>query len=281
MITIASKDAGGAEILSSWVIHNPGNYKYYLSGPAIKIFKSKIKKIKISKIDECLNSSDSIISSTGTTKFEIKAIQKFNKNNKKTTAYLDHWVNYKKRFLLGNQSIKVDEIWVNDTLAFQEAKKCFKNNVIKKKKNFYLSDFSKKIKKYKQNKNCILYLTDNKKNLKLKKNIELLLFKYFLKNIYFKKFSKKKHRLIIRVHPNDTALKYKKNIINKNLIKISKNKLALDISKSLYVYGNNSMALYLARSAGIKNCYNFIINNNYKYQNIMKKFRIKACRVKI
>ena len=34
MITIVSKDAGGAEILSSWVKNNPGNYRYYLSGPA-------------------------------------------------------------------------------------------------------------------------------------------------------------------------------------------------------------------------------------------------------
>lgn len=40
MITIASRDAGGAEILSSWVLNNPVKYRYYLSGPAIKIFLS-------------------------------------------------------------------------------------------------------------------------------------------------------------------------------------------------------------------------------------------------
>ena len=42
MITIASKDAGGAEILSSWVKKNPGKYKYYLREPALKIFKTKL-----------------------------------------------------------------------------------------------------------------------------------------------------------------------------------------------------------------------------------------------
>ena len=65
------------------------------------------------------------------------------------------------------------------------------------------------------------------------------------------------------------------------LIKISKNTLSHDISKSSYVYGNNSMVLYLARNAGIQNTYNFIINKDYKYHQIMKKFKIKKYDVKI
>ena len=98
MITIASRDAGGAEILSSWVLNNPGKYRYYLSGPAIKIFKSKIRKIKISNLRQCINFSDTILSSTGTSSFEIKAINKFKQSDKKAIAYLDHWFNYKQRF---------------------------------------------------------------------------------------------------------------------------------------------------------------------------------------
>ena len=134
MITIASKDAGGAEILSSWVKKNPGKYKYYLREPALKIFKTKLKINKISTIKDCLNFSNSIISSTGTTNFEIKAIQNFKKKKKKTTVYLDHWFNYKKRFLIKNKIIKVDEIWVNDKIAYKKAKKLFVNTIIKKKK---------------------------------------------------------------------------------------------------------------------------------------------------
>ena len=83
MITVVSKDAGGAEILSSWIQNNPGKYKYYLSGPAIKIFKSKIGKVKLSKLNECLNFSDTVLSSTGTSKFEIEAIKKFKDRKKK------------------------------------------------------------------------------------------------------------------------------------------------------------------------------------------------------
>ena len=51
MIGIVSHDAGGAEILSSWIKHNSNLFFIYsLSGPAIKIFKNKIGKIKNLKI---------------------------------------------------------------------------------------------------------------------------------------------------------------------------------------------------------------------------------------
>lgn len=280
MITIASRDAGGAEILSSWVLNNPGKYRYYLSGPAIKIFKSKIRKIKISNLRQCVNFSDTILSSTGTSSFEIKAINKFKQSDKKTIAYIDHWVNYKQRFLIDGKFIKVDEIWVNDDQAYKEAKKYFKDIIIKKKKNYFLSQLIKEVQNCNNKKDSILYLADNKKNLK-KKNIELSIFRSFLKNIYFKKYFKKKIKLIIRVHPNEDPIKYKKSFKRNKLIEISKEKLPIDISKSLYVYGNNSMVLYLASKAGVKNSYNLIINNDYKYHRIMKKFKIKTCNVRI
>ena len=281
MITIVSKDAGGAQILSSWVKRHPGNYKYCLSGPAKKIFQSKISKIKISNIKDCVDSTDTLLGSTGTSNFEIRAIKKFKQKNKRVIAYLDHWFNYKNRFLINKEMIVVDEIWVNDYYAQKEAKKFFKNSIIRIKKNFYLEDFLDEVKKHKQKKNSVLYLTDKKKNILKNKNFELSLFNFFLKNIYFKKFYNEKIKLIVRVHPNDNANKYRKSIKEKNLIKISKNTLSHDISKSSYVYGNNSMVLYLARNAGIQNTYNFIINKDYKYHQIMKKFKIKKYDVKI
>lgn len=282
MIAIVSKDAGGAEILSSWVKNNPGNYKYYLSGPAKKIFKSKIGKLKISNLRECIFQSDTILSSTGTTRFEINALQKFRKQKKKTIVYLDHWVNYKERFLINDRLVKVDEIWVNDKYAYKEVKKIFKDIKIKQKRNYFLEEFISSIKKYKEKKTSILYLTGGrKKNTNGKINIEILLFKYFLEEIYFKKFYKKNIHLIIRVHPNENFAKYKKNYKKDNLIKTSNNSLASDISKSFSVYGHNTMALYLARKAGIKKTFNFVINNDYKHHEIMANFKIKKYNVKI
>ena len=145
-----------------------------------------------------------------------------------------------------------------------------------------MEEFISSIKKYKEKKTSILYLTGGrKKNTNGKINIEILLFKYFLEEIYFKKFYKKNIHLIIRVHPNENFAKYKKNYKKDNLIKTSNNSLASDISKSFSVYGHNTMALYLARKAGIKKTFNFVINNDYKHHEIMANFKIKKYNVKI
>ena len=76
MITIVSHDAGGAEIISDWVLKQKKNFNYILKGPAIKIFKRKIKNIKISKSLKFIKKSKEIITgSSWGDLIEIKAIK--------------------------------------------------------------------------------------------------------------------------------------------------------------------------------------------------------------
>ena len=50
-ILVYSKDAGGAEIISSWIKEKKiNNFECILDGPAKKIFKQKFKFIKIGKL---------------------------------------------------------------------------------------------------------------------------------------------------------------------------------------------------------------------------------------
>ena len=42
MIGVISHDAGGAEVLSSWIKENPDNYSLLLGGPAKEIFQKKL-----------------------------------------------------------------------------------------------------------------------------------------------------------------------------------------------------------------------------------------------
>ena len=81
--------------------------------------------------------------------------------------YLDHWVNYKQRFILNKKLILPNEIWVSDTLAYTIAKETFQNKLkIKKIKNYYFDKAKKyfKLKKKKTSnnnkKNNILYLCE-------------------------------------------------------------------------------------------------------------------------
>ena len=137
MIGISSNDAGGAEILSEYVINNKNKYLFFLSGPAIKIFRKKISNLKISKFNKSIHKLSLVISSTGwATKNEIDIIHQCKVNKIKVCAFLDHWINYKKRFLRRNRLVLPDEIWVGDSDAYKIAKKTFNGDVkILRKKN--------------------------------------------------------------------------------------------------------------------------------------------------
>ena len=49
MINVICSDAGGAEVISSWLLYKKIKFKLTATGPAIKIFKNKFKNIKIYK----------------------------------------------------------------------------------------------------------------------------------------------------------------------------------------------------------------------------------------
>ena len=62
--------------------------------------------------------------STGTSSdYEKKAMLLARKYNKKVITYLDHWVEYRERFMIRNKIFRPDEIWVSDKYAFKIAKK--------------------------------------------------------------------------------------------------------------------------------------------------------------
>ena len=41
---VVSHDAGGAELISSYLKHNQKQFDYFLKGPALLVFKRKFKK---------------------------------------------------------------------------------------------------------------------------------------------------------------------------------------------------------------------------------------------
>ena len=100
MFSIISKDAGGAELACRFALNQKEKFYLALSGPAIKIFKQKFNKIKIVSKSEAIRKSDWVLCSTGTSSnFEKDGIILAKKNKKKVIALLDHWVEYRSRFI--------------------------------------------------------------------------------------------------------------------------------------------------------------------------------------
>lgn len=251
-ILVASHDAGGANILSSYIKYNPGNYEFILTGPAKKIFFKKLK-IKQNKKKINLNNIEKIFLSTSwESKLELKILKEAKEKQIPTYSFLDHWTNYKKRFLLNKKIFLPNKIIVTDNYAYKIAKKEFKKTKIIKVKNFYLMEVKNKLKfsiRKKQNKKItkILYLTepitDTEKVFKnrINPNNEFKLLNNFLAKLK----GCSRFKLTIRLHPQEYKLKYKNYINNSSYkIYISKKKdLANDINSNDLIVGAHTYAL--------------------------------------
>ncbi|MDA9199959.1 hypothetical protein N9O47_02485 [Candidatus Pelagibacter sp.] len=140
-VTIVSHDAGGAEILSSWLRRNNCLASVVAFGPAENIFKRKCPKADFTSLDKALTKSNWLLCGTGwQTSFERHAIIQGRDLGMKTVAFLDHWVNYRERFDENGRIVLPDEIWVGDSDAERIAHSLFDKTPILLKPNPYLQD---------------------------------------------------------------------------------------------------------------------------------------------
>ena len=193
---ICSHDAGGANIIYKYFENKSfKNLKYLLEGPAKKIFSNKnsvlfedLKNFKINNIY------------TGTSNASIlekKVIKYGIKNKIKVITFLDHYVNFKKRFYLNGEFTYPNEIWTHDIYSKNIAKKVFlkqKNVKILIKQNYYLKNF---------------------KNIKKSNNIFNIVYiseKIYVDNKNFSKLSLEKFfKIISKINKKKTKKKNKNN----------------------------------------------------------------------
>jgi hypothetical protein len=253
-ICIVSNDAGGAEILRSLTSSFQGNFKFLLSGPALKIFS---KKKKFFDIKKTIKSCDVVFTGTSSkSDLEYNAIEYCNSIDKKVYSFLDHWVNYKKRFIRKNRVILPNKIILGDKFAMEIAKKLFKN--IFYFRNPYWKEIKKKIKKKNYRAlDTILFVSSNIDRLNNKKYND----KYILnKCLNYIDSHKKIKKIIIRPHPSEQKTKYKNIISGKIKVEFDKNKtLIKSFNKAGMVCGHNSMAMVVGKICGLKS-----ININLK-----------------
>ena len=266
MIAIISHDAGGAEVLSSWLLRGQGDYCLVLEGPAINIFNSKLGRQEVKKLEEALSISELIVCGTGwQSSFEVNAIKEARAKGKRVVAFLDHWVNYLQRFEFEGTHYFPDEIWVTDEYAMKSAQEIFQNITVINKGNPYLEDITKKI-KFIQKKgnqdgegNSILYVCEPIRehallscgNEMLNGYTEESAAEFFFDNV--KNIYQKISKIVIRPHPSESKEKYnwlisKYNTMN---IEISNNDNLLDdVVNADTVVGCESMALVVGLLAG-------------------------------
>jgi hypothetical protein len=218
---IISHDAGGAEILSSYVCQQNLACLFVLEGPARKIFERKLFGIETLPLEEAVGQSASIICGTSwQSDLEFNAIKLARKLKKRSIVFIDHWVNYSDRFVRSGETVLPDEIWVGDTMAEVMAKDIFPRIPVIFVDNPYLQDVRKELLAHQVLRSSsplsisVLYVCEPTSTHALLQHgdarfygyVEKEALRYFLSNI--SALGKPIERILIRPHPSEQVGKY-------------------------------------------------------------------------
>lgn len=218
---IVAHDAGGAEVLSSYVRRQGLRCLYVLQGPARKVFVRKLGDIEILSLDDGLRQADWVLCGTSwQSELEFDAIKLTRALGKRSVAFLDHWVNYRERFERHGELNLPDEIWVGDSIAAKLGAKIFDQTPIRLVENPYFMDIraevlaSPVVRSGDAERVAVLYVCEPVREHALRKYgderywgyVEEDALRYFLANVTV--LGKPVERILIRPHPSEAANKY-------------------------------------------------------------------------
>ena len=298
-ILVVCHDAGGSEIVSSWVAKHRSEYlfMYLLEGPAVAVFGRKLGNLTN-------NTRSSILSDPSTFNFVLtgtswasdleKTIIRLAKNQSVPCAsYLDHWMDYRERFESGGALVLPDEIWVGDLHAHRVATETFPQSRIKLEPNLYFEEMVNKVRSLpahsKRETVRVLYVTEPTSVVAAHKYGDPTYFGYTefeaLDNYlsYLRTQSIRIDAIRIRLHPSEPDGKYR-SIIEKYEsyfpIESSVNQdLTDDCAWSDWIVGCQSMAMVIGVLSG-KTVFSCTPRNGSKfilpYKEIKKIFQASS-----
>lgn len=282
-ILVVVNDAGASNFIASYFYFKNCLFDTILTGPAKKIFydyKLKFHNHSKSQLKTIIPKYDIVYTGTGWQSNLEKEAIKFSKINKiKVITFLDHWSNYRSRFILNRNKILPDQIWVSN----KKAKNMILNDsfFLKCETKIILNTYKKYLKlKYKQIKykkkkiTQVLFLAEpiekKRSGFDICDIIQKLILVLQIK-------TKKKIQLNLRPHPTQSIndfLKFKNNYNNIE-VKVSKNfNLLKDIKNNHFVIGCNSIALIVSLWFYKKTYYFFYhrSKNSFIKNNKLKNF---------
>jgi hypothetical protein len=265
MLCVVSHDAGGAEILSSYIRQQGLECQYVLEGPAIKIFQRKLGPINSQLLKDAIYNSGWILCGTSwQSDLELHAIAMARGAGKRSVVFLDHWVNYQERFVSGGETHLPDEIWVGDELAESLAHNLFSNITIRLVENPYFVDLRReideltRIQEFNPGNLRILYVCEPLREHALREYgnerhwgyTEEEALQYFLANLNI--LGAPIGRIVIRPHPSEDPNKYDwaREVHDLPIINGGAMTLVEEVSACDVVVGCESMAMVVGLIAG-------------------------------
>ncbi|MGZ8349850.1 MAG: hypothetical protein ACXWU2_07455 [Allosphingosinicella sp.] len=141
-IAVVCHDAGAANIILSWIAQGDRHVRPAMAGPAAALWQARFPNWPLlSGSEEALEGARSLLSGSGwATDHEHDARQQARGRGVMSAAVIDHWVNYRARFVRRGDEVLPDEIWVTDPYALAMAKAEFPDMIVRLKPNLYLEE---------------------------------------------------------------------------------------------------------------------------------------------
>jgi len=260
-IAIVAHDAGSANHISAWFANSMTTTVYgSFGGPAKDIFGRQCPWITSAHFNELVPQCRTLISGTGwSSAFEHEARKLAKQLGFHSIAVIDHWTNYRARFVRDGEEILPDEIWVTDEYAKGLAELEFPKIQVVQLENSYLESLVGEVREHDHSKiaSCegnILYVLEPIRQAWLGSGLsgEFQALEFFIANLDALRLDGIPS-IRLRPHPSDTAGKYDQWIESQKGLKIS-----LDVSSSLaesiawadVVVGCHTYAMVVALAAG-------------------------------
>lgn len=261
MLVVVAHDAGGAEVLSSYIKQQALDCLYVLEGPARAIFERKLGHISHVSLTDAMSQASSVLCGTSwQSDLEFNAIQVALSKGKPVIAFLDHWTNYQERFVRNHKICLPNAIWVGDSMAYEIAKKVFPTLPITMVDNPYFIEMKSELTALPKRKlsvdspQSILYVCEPIREHALKQHgdenywgyTEEDAVRYFLSNLEALECSIE--QVTLRPHPSETLEKYQWVLDTFDLpIKLGGCATLLEeITQNDIVVGCESMAMVIA-----------------------------------
>jgi hypothetical protein len=123
MIGVVAHDAGGAEIISSYIRRQGLSCSFCLEGAASSVIARKLGYVPFLPLDALIEQCDWLLCGTSfLSDLEWRAIGLARAAGKRCVVVLDHWVNYRQRFTRRGECRWPDEVWVGDETAARIAR---------------------------------------------------------------------------------------------------------------------------------------------------------------
>ena len=139
-IAVICHDAGAANLIIGWLRNATElDLRAHMQGPALDLWMEAFPNSRLLSLGKALEGSAQLLSGSGwASLLEHEGRLLARELGIPVVAVVDHWVNYRERFVRAGLEVLPEEIWLADEYAYAEAANCFPNVTLRQLPNLYL-----------------------------------------------------------------------------------------------------------------------------------------------